>query len=468
MRLVDGFKIGLPIILSFQILAFCLFSHNVEAKPAKSKTKRLRVGDSSLRLLPYSELSSLSKRKLRLYLTGVTLLMRDIEAWQAKTTPEVIAQLNEESFLFKGLVGEWFELAVGERIWAEEKPDTSNYCINAGFIKSKNAQGLCPLPPHCEKGDSGQEMRQCNPLLFGEGVCFLSRTKAERLKATTTCFQNAKEPAGLKEFLNGKKDDWDKFVTQFGEFKAFCEKGSQKQLCSKIENRITELKAIVGKSEAPVSSPPAEMSPSKGDSSQAGVLSPAGEDKLSNPLNAPWGKDHKVCNPAYLDIDIASPVEDDNKYPEASEAFLSFERIQELICEGKYDEYYIKGRLKRIDERMVWLNGSLAKRKQEKAYYISLWGDLKDNVEKCYDFIKSDKFRKRTPPASMNLDLDKEGVGYLERLVNGGSERFYFSRNSLTASLLAKSFDVCAISIREKQSHSPSPSPPSSPSKAAK
>ncbi|MBK8202769.1 MAG: hypothetical protein IPK68_10775 [Bdellovibrionales bacterium] len=208
--------------------------------------------ENSMQLMEYEQLMNLSKEDLGLYLTGIKLMLVDWEKSQATHHPELVAGNTSEQLKFLDrafaiLVAEsvWAKpnapvspaispspasgpapaatpvkpalpaaspaprvappavkpsvpsggssspAAVTAPVKVKPTPTTASVpqsCVYAGWISTRDSKGYCQRPKVCE-GDASKNSVQCNPLLFGKGVCVSVATDEDRKRPQSLVFR---------------------------------------------------------------------------------------------------------------------------------------------------------------------------------------------------------------------------------------------------------------------------------------
>ncbi|MBK7842689.1 MAG: hypothetical protein IPJ71_03180 [Bdellovibrionales bacterium] len=280
------------------ILSFSIPS-GVSSGGPLTKGSQVSSPGNSLQLMEYEQLMSLSKEDLGLYLTGIKLMLVDWEKSQAAHHPELVAGNTSEQLKF---LDRAFSILVAESVWAKTNPPglsaaapastpatapspaavpaavkpppinsapektpaakapiTPQSCIYAGWISTTDSKGYCQRPKACE-GDASKNSVQCNPLLFGNGVCVSVENMEVRNKATLNCFERTKSNQIVAEEIKQSASDWKKFNETFKESTAPCNRTDAPPYCKSLSKRLRELNALLPQSVAvkePKSGPPA-------------------------------------------------------------------------------------------------------------------------------------------------------------------------------------------------------------------
>lgn len=295
------------------ILSFSIPS-GVSSGGPLAKGSQASSSENTLRLLEYEQLMSLSKEDLGLYLTGIKLMLVDWEKSQAAHHPELVAGNTREQLKFLDrafsiLVAEsvWAKTnppalpaiapasppappatSPTPRAAPPEKPappaakpspspagggspptaapvppkdpatvkDTPakpsvapQSCIYAGWISTTDSKGYCQRPKVCE-GDGSNNSVQCNPLLFGKGVCVSVENKEVRNKATLNCFGRTKSNQIVAEEIKQSASEWKKFNETFKKSTAPCSKADAPSYCKDLSKRLQELNVLLGQTAA--------------------------------------------------------------------------------------------------------------------------------------------------------------------------------------------------------------------------
>lgn len=132
-------------------------------------------------------------------------------------------------------------------------------CIYAGW-PSQRVGGFCSSPmrnnPEYEKGSCNSNQLQCQPLLFGNGLCVPVGTKSERNLAFSNCnkkFEGTKKtPEDVVHELREQGLEPKLFeLMDFAE--KICKEGAQAKtpMCRRLESVIDSLRAFAKKAEVP-------------------------------------------------------------------------------------------------------------------------------------------------------------------------------------------------------------------------
>ncbi len=152
------------------------------------------------------------------------------------------------------------KVSIKFRFISEAWADSVLNCIYAGW-PSQRVGGLCSSPmrnnPEYEKGSCNNNQLQCQPLLFGKGLCVPVGTKSERSLAFSNCskkFEGSKKtPEDIvlelrEQGLEPKLFELMNFAEQI------CKEGTQAKtpMCRRLESTIESLRAFAKKAETPV------------------------------------------------------------------------------------------------------------------------------------------------------------------------------------------------------------------------
>lgn len=278
-------------VVAILILSFSIPSWVSSGGPS-SKGSQVSSPGNSLQLMEYEQLMSLSKEDLGLYLTGIKLMLVDWEKSQAAHHPELVAGNTREQLKF---LDRAFSILIAESVWAKitreappvqpaaapastpatapspaavpaavkpppitsapektpaaKAPIAPQSCIYAGWISTTDNKGYCQRPKACE-GDTTGNSVQCNPLLFGKGVCVSVENKEVRNKATLNCFERTKSNQIVAEEIKQSASDWKKFNETFKESTAPCNRTDAPSYCTNLSKRLQELNVLLPQSAA--------------------------------------------------------------------------------------------------------------------------------------------------------------------------------------------------------------------------
>lgn len=123
-------------------------------------------------------------------------------------------------------------------------------CIYAGW-PSQLYGGVCARPSKTnsqyDSGACSNEQLNCNPLLFGPGLCAPQKTKNQRIRSFSNCSKQAKEKGlSAKDIVKGILDsNLEQDLVKLFEFaERICANGKQKGtgMCSLLKKNIDEIK----------------------------------------------------------------------------------------------------------------------------------------------------------------------------------------------------------------------------------
>lgn len=502
--------------------------------------------ENSMQLMEYEQLMNLSKEDLGLYLTGIKLMLVDWEKSQATHHPELVAGNTSEQLKFLDrafaiLVAEsvWAKpnpsvlpaaspspasgpapaatpvepalpaaspaprvappavkpsvpsggssspAPVTAPVKVNPAPTTASVpqsCVYAGWISTRDSKGYCQRPKVCE-GDASKNSVQCNPLLFGKGVCVSVATDEDRKKATVTCFQNSKPNPNVVEEIKLSAAEWKTFNESFGKSTAPCNKAGAPPYCKVLSDRLKQLNLLLppsvavreSKQDTPVASKGKDVTkkgPEKVES-KAGRAPVERRDRVAESRGARTGS---VSGPTRRTVarDTGDDGESDDGEPSDEEqpeeavavaassrgngaasdrrrsgedgepqyggecrphaldfdaAFpgseepnpiLSFEQAQDLICRSKFDQKLVDSRLEFLRRQISSFN---VKSRAETDYYHRLWTQLKENLVACVGLVKN-RIQKSITPRGISpqyrLDFGGTAAGVITSSKRGG------------------------------------------------
>lgn len=493
--------------------------------------------ENSLQLMEYEQLMSLSKEDLGLYLTGIKLMLVDWEKSQATHHPELVAGNTSEHLKF---LDRAFAILVAERVWAKPNAPVSpavspspasvptpavtpassparpappvvkpssppaasptpagvtakpaptaasvapQSCVYAGWISTTDSKGYCQRPKICD-GDASKNSVQCNPLLFGKGVCVSVATAEDRKKATVTCFQNSKPNSNVVEDIKQSASEWKTFNESFGKSTAPCNRVGAPPYCKVLSDRLRELNVLLRPSVAVKESKRDTPVVSKGkDATKKGpekVESTAGRapvERRDTVAGSRGARTRSVSGPTRKTVAARDTGDDgesddgepsDEEQPEEAVAvaassrgngaasdrrrsgddgepqyggecrphaldfdaafpgseepnpILSFEQAQDLICRSKFDQKLVDSRLEFLRRQISSFN---VKSRAETDYYHRLWTQLKENLVACVGLVKN-RIQKSIKPRGISpqyrLNFGGTAAGVIRSLKRGG------------------------------------------------
>lgn len=196
-------------------LALLGLGNSVFAGPANSAKKI----EAAIETIPsYEEFRNLSLEDKALYIRSLQNLMVRLNTYENEQGRSV-----SEVQLFH-------QLLLSSAVAASNQP--GGPCIYAGHVMTFAANGLCPRAPRgsCEKGQV-----QCNPVVFGEGVC-----TAPSQRVTSNCLESARPIKEIVASLEKNPEQWSKLSSQLS---SYCSKtGTQGAPCRIIQSRLIEVK----------------------------------------------------------------------------------------------------------------------------------------------------------------------------------------------------------------------------------
>lgn len=281
-------------------------------------------------------------------------------------------------------------------------------CEYAGLLMQKTVDGDCPKPA---RGSCPEGMVQCEPFLFGQGIC-----AKEGPGATLQCRENARPVSELLKLIEKDPGGWAKTEADLG---AYCDGNSEAESCSYIRGRFWEINKIVGM-ETP---PPVDVVDAGnasrpisawGDFNERMKMTGAGSgaaDAQIAALNAMAAKQRaeaeersredarrkeaensKRCQTAALTTTVRCAES------EGAESVMSVAEVNRIFCEkqgvAEPELDMLRERLKRMEgclRSTISKTKGLQKTKAEAAL-SSLKGTVGKNFENCFKDLQAGKF----------------------------------------------------------------------------
>jgi hypothetical protein len=507
--------------------------------------------ENSLQLMEYDQLMSLSKEDLGLYLTGIKLMLVDWEKSQTTHHPELVAGNTSEQLKF---LDRAFSILVAESVWAKPNPPAlpavspapasfttpapvkpaaspaprvapsensapsaakksvppavspptapvkvkpapttasgaPQSCVYAGWISTTDSKGYCQRPKVCE-GENSPNKVQCNPLLFGKGVCVSVATAEDRKKATVTCFQNSKPNTAVAEEIRSSALEWKTFNESFGKSTAPCNKAGAPSYCKVLSDRLRELNVLLrpsvavkeSKRDTPVVSKDKDVK-KKGKEKEEVKTGKAPVERRDGVAENRGARTPSVSGPTRRTVardtgddgesDDGEPSDEDSPGGEAvaeaedggagaptdrrrsrddgepqyggdcrphaldfNAAFpgsegpipiLSFEQAQDLICRSKFDQSVVDSRLEFLRRQIASFN---TKSRAETDYYHRLWTQLKENLVACVGLVKN-RVQKAEPPRGINPQFRLNFGGTAAGIITSSKRGVKIGRNQI-------------------------------------
>lgn len=489
--------------------------------------------ENSMQLMEYEQLMNLSKEDLGLYLTGIKLMLVDWEKSQATHHPELVAGNTSEQLKF---LDRAFAILVAESVWAKPNPSVlpaaspspasgpapaatpassparpaspvvkpssppaasptpaavkpsivtsaPQSCVYAGWISTTDSKGYCQRPKICD-GDASKNSVQCNPLLFGKGVCVSVATAEDRKKATVACFQNSKPNSNVVEDIKQSASEWKTFNESFGKSTAPCNRVGAPPYCKVLSDRLRELNVLLSpsvavrksKQDTPVASKGKDVT-KKGPEKVESAAGRAPVERRDTVAGSRGARTRSLSGPTRKTVAARDTGDDgesddgepsDEEQPEEAVAvaassrgngaasdrrrsgddgepqyggecrphaldfdaafpgseepnpILSFEQAQDLICRSKFDQKLVDSRLEFLRRQISSFN---VKSRAETDYYHRLWTQLKENLVACVGLVKN-RIQKSIKPRGISpqyrLNFGGTAAGVIRSLKRGG------------------------------------------------
>lgn len=190
---------------------------------------------------------------MMLTLTCTAYAGRGREAWKVQSTDGQLVLLKEyrawigkyEAIQNSKVVSQW---SLFSAAWAQEVMD----CIFAGW-PSRAEGGSCRSPSAVEgskyaQGSCSATEMQCQPLLFGDGVCVSVANSEEKQSAFANCDKNFKASEKTLQQVRAEvksKNREEELLALFDFVDRICQEGQQKTtgMCRRLEQVVASLRA---------------------------------------------------------------------------------------------------------------------------------------------------------------------------------------------------------------------------------
>lgn len=198
---------------------------------------------------------------ISLFLFSTSLLaITPQEAWKNANKRNKVMLLNEYRAFYEALdaknnqslsefhTSSYYQFFINDAYAAS--PEGMN-CVYAGW-PSKRVNNLCSSPqrqnPAYEKGNCSSSEMQCQPLLFGQGICVPVSTSSQRSLAFSNCskkFESSKRSTEdvVDEIQKNKKE---KELFEYMDFAAeICSTGKQAStaMCRRLEGAVQKMRS---------------------------------------------------------------------------------------------------------------------------------------------------------------------------------------------------------------------------------
>lgn len=289
-------------------------------------------------------------------------------------------------------------------------PASEPLCEYAGFLVQKTLDGGCPTPP---RGSCPSGMIQCEPFLFGEGIC-----AKEGPGASLQCRENSRPASEILKLIEKNPAGWDKVSRELG---AYCEDNSQQESCFYIRGRLWELNKMVDMQTPPpldvlasgggrdpirtwgdfnrsnLTAPPATAAAASPgviatDRGATGEKKAADDAKKEEEVALERAKENaKKCQTSALTAQVRCSEKED------PEAVMNISEVSRIFCErqtitdGELEA--VKARLKRMDGclRNVIAKSKGYQKSKAEASLESLRGSVTGNFDRCIADLRAGK-----------------------------------------------------------------------------
>lgn len=358
-------------------------------------------------LLSYEELQALKPYDREVYLYGLQeLLVRvndlDIEAGVQFLSQNETDRRRSKNRLFADTEAV-FALIRGEKASAAEQ---FHQCIYAGWIQDLSMDNAkCPRPP---QGSCGSGYIECNPMVFGSGICIKPQQTA-----TKACQAGAKRPEVVWQEIQSRKDDWENFRKQVD---SFCDRPGKREIetCGTVKVQLGLIREMVtGGAAAPapvkppppvVVAPPRPPAPPPAVTQAPPPLPPTGGGEADDdykelqtsisPAENAMLKDGR-CNFGQLIERVELPDDFSARKDREENPLLSLGEAQRLYCEkGPVDPTLITARKEKLTKLISDLRTIRAPNQSDKKgshtyrakidYFSFRYNLLRKNLDNCW------------------------------------------------------------------------------------
>lgn len=416
-------------MIALAILAVTLPSVS-HSKPVVRATETLET------IRSFKEFSKLSAQKKELYVSGLQQLVLELERF------DLDDKMEYQSADKKRASWNWIETLLP----TADASAGDKRCVYAGSMSELDINGRYCLRP---RDVSCAPRIQCNPLVFGAGVC----TQAGR-SATLGCMRSAKPLARIVSELQSKPEEWTAFRD---ELRGYCASPlpSQTRVCPMIVNRVAQIERVMG--ESPTISPPAgarvtEAAPRIAPPVPEAV-SAAGDAVVTNdrvrvtvspvretaaepaPAAAPVIRAAASCQGSSLLEDLKGPSDS------SSTGFnlMTLSEAQSMLCAGTTEPVN--------PEWLTFKRQMLARRiaavptfSSGRNYYLGWFRSVSANFEACVNASRTGQIPDSGISATVNVQGDMATI----QTNNGGNLSTHINQQGRTLTL----YDVSLCRIR--------------------
>lgn len=176
-------------------------------------------------LITHDEFKALSRERQMLYVEGLQTLFRE---WAVLQSEDQEMRYQNASTARPGAL-DFFSALFAEARAAEQR----RACIYAGWISNVDDSGrFCQSPSRCDQPGK-KNWVQCNPLVFGPGVC-----APQGGTASKSCQIGAKSAEDIRSYILSHKQE---FMNLRRELESVCPNVKNPTVCMAIQFRVSQM-----------------------------------------------------------------------------------------------------------------------------------------------------------------------------------------------------------------------------------
>jgi hypothetical protein len=213
---------------------FARFAELAKREPASLTPSTNSLQKKFFAVRDFQGLMKLSKISRQVYVNQLRDTVLEISTLLNVETQFETGSRDKSLDVWMKLFGSENAEALTGVIASEDVPTTGRTCIYAGWVL-KYAGRYCESPPKSKSCSASQV--QCNPLVFGAGVC-----AAKGRSATDQCNRNKKYTSDIVKYIEANPNQWNTLKSSLD---SYCAEGRQRSVCHIIQHRIAAIEPSV-------------------------------------------------------------------------------------------------------------------------------------------------------------------------------------------------------------------------------
>ena len=301
------------------VLIMMIWSCSAHAETAtEEKSKVVLDSPTDIKLLSWKEYTDLDSETRAYYLYNLQTALVEVEE-SLESHPELFS----------------FHKFLTDLVLADARAGDHELCLFAGFMSYKRDDGLCQ--ESTRSGCSNPREWQCNPFIFGPGVCAAGKGPQAKKGLTATCHQrslqkypdyNTLAGAQLADLAARYGAQWDQFVDLVNQH---CSR-KQDEMCRIVQRRIVRI-----------------IRAKDGNAAAVAAETRAAEAKTSAKNQSSGTGQTRVVSGG---CDVNDLVEEINVPPASSAYLMSLTEARSIACDGAIDKTRIANHEKVLSRQL--------------------------------------------------------------------------------------------------------------------